>query len=568
MHEGGRMPNPSVIKLLGCGGIGGKASGLSSISSMVSRFQGDGSSNIRIFVPAFTVITTEFFDDFIQRNDLAKYADSSESDERIALAFQKGEISPRLAGDLWSFVSEAHEPIAVRSSSLLEDALSSPLAGIYQTKMIPNNQPSNEMRFRKLMEAVKFVWSSTYFEAAREFHRGLGRSVSEESMAVMLQDIVGKRYSDRFYPVISGVGKSFNYYAFGRSKPDDGVVSLALGLGKSIVDGSACWSYNPALPAIPPPFGSIRELMNSTQTLFWAVNMGRQLDYDPIKETEYMISCRMVDAHYDDTLRFTASTYDPASDRLVHGVSREGPRILDFAPVLQDDLLPLNQTILALLSGCAEQTGSPVEIEFAMTGPTFDSDSAIGLVQVREMAGVEGEVQVDGASLSEKKALARSAGSLGNGVIDLDHVVYLRPAEFSASRTREIAVEIATVNRELAASGINYLLIGFGRWGSTDPWLGVPVTWGHISGARAILEVSGENMRVELSQGSHFFHNLSSFGVAYISVNEALDGPVDWEWLESQIESPVETRHVRCVKIPKGLSVQIDGRTGYGAVLI
>ncbi len=556
------------MKLLGDGRIGGKAAGLSRISSMIGTLQGNEEPALHIYVPAFTVITTEFFDDFVERNDLGKYADTSLPDERIALAFQKGEVSPRLAGDLWGFVSEAHEPIAVRSSSLLEDALSSPLAGIYQTKMIPNNQPSDEMRFRKLMEAVKFVWSSTYFEAAREFHRGLGRSVSGESMAVMLQDIVGKLYNDRFYPVISGVGKSYNYYAFGRSKPDNGVISLALGLGKSIVDGSACWSYNPTLPAVPPPFGSIRELMNSTQTRFWAVNMGRQLDYDPIKETEYMISCGMEESDYDDTLRFTASTYDPASDRLVHGTSREGPRVLDFAPVLQDGLLPFNQAVLDLLHGCAEQTGSPVEIEFAMTGPTYECDAAIGLVQVREMAGIEGEVQVESASLSEKKALARSAGSLGNGVIDLDHVVYLKPAEFSASRTREIAIEIAKVNRELAASGIKYLLIGFGRWGSTDPWLGVPITWGHISGARAILEVSGEKMRVELSQGSHFFHNLSSFGIPYISVNEPLDGPVDWEWLESQIDSPIETRHVRCVKIPNGLSVQIDGRTGYGAVLI
>lgn len=556
-----------VMELLGEGEIGGKASGLSRMTSMIEKLSDPGETRMKIFVPDFKVITSEFFDDFIERNDLRKYADSSGTDERIALAFQKGEISPNLAGKLWSFISSAHEPIAVRSSSILEDALNSPLAGIYQTKMIPNNQPSDEVRFRKLMEAVKFVWASTYFEAAREFHRGLGRSVSEESMAVMLQDIVGRRYGDRYYPIMAGVGRSFNFYAFGRSRPADGVISLALGLGKSIVDGGECWTYNPAMPKVPPPFGSVGEMLNFSQKSFWAVNMGHQTEYDPLAETEYMIRCLLEDADYDDTLKYAASTYDPASDRLVHGVSIDGPRALDFAPVLQDGLLPLNESILGLLRYCAESCGTPVEIEFALMGPSRDSEAAIGLVQVREMAGVDGEMQVDFANIDCTDALARSGGALGNGVVSLDHVVYLKPDAFDASRTREIAVEIAGVNRELSSRGIEYLLIGFGRWGSTDPWLGVPVTWGHISGARTILEVSGENMRVELSQGSHFFHNLSSLGVTYISVNEPIDGPVDWEWLESHGESLIETKHVRCVRIPNGLSVKVDGRTGYGAVL-
>ncbi len=260
------MQNIPGAEFYGDSRIGGKASGLVSIIEGLSNRRNNTSFPMHVSVPEFSVITTEFFLDFVQRNDLRSYADGNEPDERIAMAFLKGEISPILTGELWKFVGRTHEPVAVRSSSLREDELKSPLAGIYQTKMIPNNQPSDEMRFRKLIEAIKLVWASTYFSDSREFHRGIGGSASQEAMAVILQKVVGRRYGNRFYPLISGVARSFNYYAFGKAKPSDGVVSLALGLGKSIVDGDLCWSYSPASPKAPPPFGSAGDMLKGTQS--------------------------------------------------------------------------------------------------------------------------------------------------------------------------------------------------------------------------------------------------------------------------------------------------------------
>ncbi|RKZ10774.1 hypothetical protein DRQ25_01770 [Candidatus Fermentibacteria bacterium] len=547
--------------------IGGKASGLvSMIESLLDRGS-NASFPMHVSVPEFSVITTEFFLDFVQRNDLVSYAEGNDSDDRIAMAFIRGEMSPRLTGELWKFVGKTREPVAVRSSSLLEDDLKSPLAGIYQTKMIPNNQPSDEIRFRKLIEAVKLVWASTYFSDSREFHRGIGGSASEETMAVILQKVVGRRYGNRFYPLISGVARSFNYYAFGKANPSDGVVSLALGLGKSIVDGGLCWSYSPANPKAPPPFGSAGDILKGTQSTFWAVNMEKITVYDPVAETEYMISSPLADADYDDTLKLVASTYLPESDRFVHGTGREGPKVVNFAPVLDDRVIPLNDAVRAVLELCSEEADGPVEIEFAVTGPGRSEDASLGLLQVRPIASFREEVDIPEAEIRGARTVAFSRRALGNGIKEIKYVVYVKPESFSTSKTRQIATEIAGINRKLSKENQGYLLIGYGRWGSSDPWLGIPVTWGHISGAEAMIEISGPRMRVELSQGSHFFHNLSSFGVGYLSVNEPLDGPVNLDIISDGSEIVHETEHIRCLKIEEGVTVKIDGRKGLGVVL-
>lgn len=561
------MQNIPGTKFYGESRIGGKASGLVSIIEGLHNRSNSTSFPMHVSVPEFSVITTEFFLNFVQRNDLESYADGNDPDDRIAMAFMKGEISPRLTGELWKFVGKTHEPIAVRSSSLREDELKSPLAGIYQTKMIPNNQPSNEIRFRKLIEAIKLVWASTYFSDSREFHRGIGGSASEETMAVILQKVVGRRYGNRFYPLISGVARSFNYYAFGKTKPSDGVVNLALGLGKSIVDGELCWSYSPASPKVPPPFGSAGDMLKGTQSNFWAVNMERITVYDPVKETEYMVSSRLEDADYDDTLKLVASTYLPESDRFVHGTGREGPKVVNFAPILVDCIIPLNDAVRAVLDLCSEESNGPVEIEFAVTGPGQSEEASLGLLQVRPIATFSEEVDISEAELQGERTVARSRRALGNSITELQYVVYVKPESFSTSKTRQIATEIAGINRRLSKENRAYLLIGYGRWGSSDPWLGIPVTWGHISSAKAMIEISGPRMRVELSQGSHFFHNLSSFRVGYLSINEPLDGPVNLDIIIDGSEIIHETEHVRCLRIPEGVTVKIDGRKGLGVVL-
>jgi hypothetical protein len=553
------------MEIYGSGGVGGKASGLISMEERL-REGGDGFP-MEVTVPRFSVIGADSFRDFVKRNDLKRYSCSDDPDDRIAMAFIRGEVSPMLAGSLWKYIREVHLPVAVRSSSMLEDDLRTPLAGIYQTKMIPNNQPSDEIRFRKLMEAVKLVWASTYFGDSREFHRGMGTPLHEEAMAVVLQDIVGRRYGDRFYPAVSGVTRTYNFYAFGKSRPEDGVVSLALGLGKTIVDGGMCWAYSPRSPRTPPPFGSAGDMMKNTQNSFWCVNMEKPKEFDPVRETEYMLSCSLKEADYDDTLRLVASTYLPDSDMMVSGTGRDGPRVVNFAPILKDGVIPLNDTLLKVMEACEDAAGSPVEVEFAMAGPQRGIEPCLGILQVRSISAGGDSVDIPAEEMEGPNTVAVSRRALGNGETTVKHVVYVKPESFSTSITRAIALEIAAANRTMRDQGLEYLLIGFGRWGSTDPWLGIPVTWGHISGARAVLEISGPRMRVELSQGSHFFHNLSSFGVSYLSVNETLDGPVRWDLIEAGSETVHDSGHVRCVRVPEGLRIRIDGRKGLGVIV-
>lgn len=555
--------------LYGKGAVGGKAAGLFFARSLLEESGLAGEfSGFTVFVPPFRVVTTEFFDDFLERNDLRRFGRGDEPDRRIASAFMKGEVSPVLVGELMNYIRDTRTPVAVRSSSLLEDSRDEPFAGIYQTKMIPNNQPSDAVRFNILIEALKLVWASTYFGAAREYLRATGHKPEDEKMAVILQDVVGRRYDERFYPLVSGVCRSYNYYAFGRAKPSDGVVSLALGLGKTIAEGDPSWSYSPAYPRIHPPYGSLKELMKITQNGFWAVNMGRPPAHDPVAETEYMVKCPLSQADYDNTLRLVASTYDPGSDRLIHGVQADGPRIVTFDPLLKDRLLPINDMLRKLLKLCEGGGGSPVEIEFALEGYEPGGRSRLGFLQVRPLVAPGEEVDITPADEEPEGLLLKSGRALGNGETrHITRVLHVIPGSFDPSRTMVIAREIADLNRTLTGEGKPYILIGFGRWGSSDPWLGVGVTWGQISGAKVIVEVSGGRMKVDLSQGSHFFHNLTSFGVSYLSVSEAVDGGIDWDWLRNTGTVIHETPYLRCVELKKPLTVKIDGRKGKGVIL-
>jgi hypothetical protein len=334
-------------------------------------------------------------------------------------------------------------------------------------------------------------------------------------MAVVIQEVVGRRFNDRFYPHLSGVCRSYNYYPSGKARPKDGVVSLALGLGKTIVDGGVCWTYAPNLPGAQPPFASVQDMLKSTQVRFWAVNMGRPPDYDPINEAEYLLCPDLGEADLDGSLRLLASTYRPESDRLTPGCGVDGPRVINFAPLLQLHELPLNELLRALLALCEEALGNPVEIEFAMTMPGGPSEPGrLGFLQVRPMVVSDEVVEIDDRELADPELLVATEKAMGNGVVDsiLD-VVYVKPDTFEAKNTRAIAQEIERHNARLLDEGRPYLLIGFGRWGSSDPWLGIPVEWGQISGAKAIVEATLPQMNIEPSQGSHFFHNISSFHV-------------------------------------------------------
>jgi len=556
---------------IGSGSLGGKASNLVFIKELLPQAVDAGRfPGIEVNVPTMAVIATDSFQDFIERNHLDELAIDGLSDDRIGHAFQQADLPVELLGDLRALSLQVKTPLAIRSSSLLEDALDRPFAGVYATKMIPNNQFDADTRFRRLTEAIKFVYASTYFREARDYIKTTGHDPKEEKMAIIIQEVVGLRHGDRFYPNLSGVGRSYNFYSAPPARPEDGVVNLALGLGKTIVDGGISWTYSPAYPKKPPPFDSITDLLRGTQAKFWAVNMGKPPAFDPVSEVEYLVHADLKDAEADETLRFVASTFDPARERVVPGTGSRGARILDFAPLLILEQAPLNAIIQGLLEAAEEDLNAKVEIEFAVTidQPRGEPPKLrLGFLQVRPMVVSNETVEISTEDLSSPDAIVASDMVMGNGIEGgLQDIVYVRPENFSCMRTAEIATEIGAVNRVLVDQHRPYLLIGFGRWGSSQPTLGIPVDWSQISGAKTIVETTLPEMNVELSQGSHFFHNLSSFRASYFMLRHDGRFSINWDWLNCQAVV-TETELIRHVRLATALLVRVDGRTARGVVM-
>jgi hypothetical protein len=553
---------------IGFGELGGKAHGLAHMkgileSNLKERFAPD----IEVEIPTLTVITTDLFDQFMKQNDLYRIAYSGDRDEHIALAFQQADLPVQLVGDIRALVQQAHTPLAIRSSSMLEDAMFEPFASVYATKMVPNNQPDADSRFRTLVEAVKFVYASTFFKSAADYMKVTHHSTRDEKMAVIIQEVVGGRFGERFYPHISGVMRSYNFYPTGNALPEDGVIDLALGLGRIIVDDGVSWSYSPASPRANPPYKSMGDLLKQSQLKFWAINMAGRPAYNPIRETEYMLKYGIQESEYDGTLRHIASTYDPQDDRITMGTGSKGPRVIDFAPILKADLLPLNDLLTALLETCEDTVGSMVEIEFAVElGRERCAPAKFGFLQVRPMVVARAEVEVSDGEMCGDGVLLAAETVLGNGVLDsIRDIVFVDPDRFDAKVTHDIAAELEAVNRSLVDAKRPYLLIGFGRWGTTDPLAGIPVEFGQISGAKVIVELSLPGPGSTLSQGSHFFHNVTSFKIFYFSVHHWEEYGIDWEWLKEQAVVS-EGRHVRHVELASSLKIKVDGRNGRGVI--
>jgi len=546
--------------------VGGKAAGLLHLlDGLATAFPDGRFGPFEVTVPSFTVIAADWFEAFLEENGLPGDLERRRDDE-IALAFQRASIPVGLVGDLRALMEDVRAPLALRSSSLLEDALEHPFAGVYGTKMTPNDQLDADTRFTRMLEGLKFVWASTFFGAARAYRARIGAGESER-MAVLVQEVVGRRHRTRHYPDVSGVARSLAFYRFGGMAPEEGIAQLALGLGRTIVEGEPAWTFCPARPQATPPYRSTGELLRETQTRFWAVRMGDPPEYDPTRETEYLVHAPLSDAETDGTLSLTASTLDPRSERLAPGVGRAGPRVLTFAPLLVLEELPLAALVRKLLAVSEESAGGPVELEFAVTLPD-PGDAApprFCLLQARRMAVSSGSVDL-AAERPGWVPLVSSDHVLGNGVVEgIADVVYLVPERFDAGKTPSMAAELASLNRRLLDEGRPYLLIGLGRWGSADPWLGVPVNWGDVSGARVLVEASPRGRPIEMSQGSHFFHNLAAFSVPYACVPEAGDA-IDWDWLRAR-PAVSETTFVRHVRLESPLLVEVDGRVGKGVVL-
>jgi hypothetical protein len=445
---------------------------------------------------------------------------------------------------------------------MLEDTKNEPFAGIYHTKMIPNNEYDPDIRFRQLIEAIKFVYASTYFRAAKAYRKTIGHNDSDEKMAVIIQEIIGKRYRNRFYPELAGVARSYNYYPMRPAKPDEGVVNLALGLGKTIVDGGISWAYSPAFPKAEPPFMSTPDMLVATQTNFWVVNMGEPPKYDPINEGEYIVQENIVAAEEDSSLKYIASTYNALAGRLSIGTGFKGPRVLTFAPLLILNQVPFNDFMKSLLAVCEETLETPVEIEFAMT---FDPHR-FGFLQVRAMAIPTDIIHVSEDEMQGENVLLASNGVLGNGIVEnIKDIVYVKPESFELRNTKLMVPELELFNNQLLKDNLPYLLIVFGRLGTADPWLGIPVQWGQVCGAKVIVEATLANVRVELSQGAHYFHNIINLGIKYFSLPFKEQCMVDWKWFASQ-EIISETQFLRHVRLKKPLKILVDGRRSRGVI--
>lgn len=563
----GTFSTDNNFYIIGSGHIGGKASGLAFIKNNIipkvdlSKYRG-----ITLTVPNLAVLGTDVFDSFISRNNLAELAYTAMDEYSVAWSFLKASLPAEIVGGLRELVKSTNKPLAIRSSSMLEDSLSEPFAGVYETKMVSNSALLDDDRFSKLNEAVKFVYASTFTSASKSYFASIGKKVEEEKMAIIIQEVAGNKRGNRFYPVISGVARSYNYYPTGKSKPADGIVNLALGLGKTIVDGGLSWVYSPKYPRSPSPFGGSAEILKVTQKDFWAVNTGNVYEYDPTNENEFLVNLKVREAEDDGVLDNIASTYIAASDRIDMGIAKPGPRIIDFAPLLKLNMLKFNDLLNEIIAVCEADLKIPVEIEFAAD---FDGESGrlvFYLLQLRPMMISSDIINIREEDFSVSRNLLISTHAFGNGVIkNISDIVYVKPENFQLSKTKEIALQLDAVNKSLLEENRQMLLIGIGRWGSSDPWLGIPAVWGQISSARAIVEIILPGMSIDLSQGSHFFHNLLAFKVPYFCIMHNEQDNINREKINSQ-NTIFETEYIKHIRTSEPLTIMVDGLSGKGII--
>ena len=545
----------------GGGSVGGKARGLAFLNTLLSienlraRFEG-----LDIEVPAGVVIGTDVFDQFLRDNNLRAFAlhasSPAPSDAEIMQRFIAAPHFPRETVDRLRELRELiPEPLAVRSSSLLEDQQFHPFAGIYQTYMIPNTS------LDELLTAIKRVYASAFYRAARDYIKVTSLRVEDEKMAVIVQRMVGAPHGPRFYPEISGVARSYNFYSAGPQKPEDGIVSVALGLGRIIVEGGATVRFCPKYP------DHMQQFLRDTQRVFYALNRGAAGFSPPTAiEDEHVIPFDLKSAEDDGTLHWVASTYSAENDALSDGISRAGTRVVTFAPILRHRLIPLAEALEELTRIGTRGIGTPVEIEFAVDLST--EPKKLGLLQMRPLVLSREMDELSLADIPAERLICQSDQVLGHGAIrDLRDIVVVGVDTFERSRSHDAAREVAKINARLLDENRDYLLIGPGRWGSLDPLLGIPVKWDQICGARAIVEAGFRDLSIDPSQGSHFFQNLTAFQVGYFSVNPRVRNSfIDWEWLAAQ-RAVHETPLVRHIRLEDGVTVKMNGRERRGVIV-
>jgi CheY-like chemotaxis protein len=561
-------PSAPFFLRIGGGSLGGKARGLAFVRHLLGQGRvRDLFPDVRIGVPPAVVLGTDVFDRFLADNDLLDFALHSCDETEIRRRFLAASFPGDVLADLAAFLAAVHCPLAVRSSSLLEDSQYQPFTGVYETFMLPNHDPDPGRRLERLLDAVRLVYASTFSRHARGYLRATPYRLEEEKMAVILQMVVGAPHGGRFYPDFSGVARSLNFYPAAPLRPEDGVAAVALGLGRSVVEGEKCLSFCPRYPQHLLQFSTVKDIVRNSQRQFWALELEAAADDDPehgLRECRFELEA----AGADGTLAAVASTYSHENGAVYDGMSRPGVRLVSFAPVLKHGAFPLAGILEALLARAARGLNRPVEIEFAVRlDRAADGPPEFGFLQLRPLVVSRETAALDVEDASDTELVCRSDKVLGNGRLDdLRHAVVVDFHRFDRAQSREAAQAVARFNADLVARGLPYLLIGVGRWGSTDPWLGIPVTWDEISGARVIVEAGFRDLRVSPSQGSHFFQNLTSFQVGYFTANpEVGDGFVDWDWLAAQ-PAEAEDGHVRLLAFERPLVVKMNGRRNVGLI--
>ena len=554
---------------IGEGSLGGKGRGLAFLDNIIKRHpELNQFGNATVQIPKTVVLCTDFFDRFMDDNNLWSIALSDAPDEVILQHFLKAQLPDDLIEDFFIFFDAIKTPIAIRSSSLLEDSHYQPFAGIYSTYMIPWLDDKYEM-LRMLACAIKSVYASVYYRDSKAYMTATQNVIDQEKMAVILQEVVGHRYGDLYYPTFSGVLRSLNYYPIGDETAEEGIASLALGLGKYIVDGGQTLRVSPYHPNQVLQTSEMETALRDTQTRFYALDMSHVGDDFKVDDGFNIKNLRVRQADADGSLTFIASTYDPMDQVIRDGIYEGGRKIISFCGVLQQGVFPLPELLQMSQKLGAEEMRRPVEIEFACN-LNDDRTGEFYLLQIRPIVDSKQVLDEDLQQIPDEQCLLRSHNSLGHGISeDVVDVVYVKTDEnFTAANNPMIADEIERINRKFLNEDKNYILIGPGRWGSSDYWLGIPVKWPHISGARVIVEAGLKNYHVDPSQGTHFFQNLTSFGVGYFTINTYTgDGVLQKEILDS-MPAVEETEHVRHVRFERPLKVMMDGKKQTGVVLL
>ena len=562
-----RFDRYSNFARIGEGSLGGKGRGLAFIDNMIKRHPDfEDFENASVAIPKTVVLCTDIFDEFMDSNRLYQLALSDADDETILRAFLRAKLPDRLVEDFFAFFDVVKSPLAIRSSSLLEDSHYQPFAGIYSTYMIPYMEDKYEM-LRMLSDAIKGVYASVFYKDSKAYMQATSNVIDQEKMAVILQEVVGTQYGDRYYPAISGVARSINYYPINDELAEEGTVSLALGLGKYIVDGGLTLRVCPYHPDKVLQTSEMDIALRETQTRFYALDLKNTGQNFSLDDGFNLLKLHVKDAEADGSLNYIASTYDPYDMVIRDGIYPGGRKVITFANILQHDVFPLARLLqLAQKYGQGEMR-RPVEIEFAVN---FDASKKTGvfyLLQIRPMVDIKADLDEDLSLIPEDKIILKSENSLGHGVMDdICDVVYVKTDGYSAANNQLIAYDIEKLNRKFLDEGKHYVLVGPGRWGSSDTWLGIPVKWPNISAARIIVEAGLTNYRVDPSQGTHFFQNLTSFGVGYFTINAFMnDGIYNQEFLNS-LPAVEETKYLRWVRFEKPLTVKMDGKKKIGVV--